>query len=633
MQYPTALKRHFVFFAIALASPGFAQAQASAPQAAIERHIEDPSVRVVSYNESHVIGADAKDVSTVAISTRVLKTGALDAAKRSDLSFSRSAQKIDVLEAYTLKANGRRVPVPRTSWQIHRSEGRQGATAMFSDYSSIGLVFPDLAVGDTTVLKYRISTTEPLFPGKLSIDRDFSRSLTFDHAVVSVEAPAAMPLRYAARGMQESVAVKGGRQYLTWTFENKVPRFSDRTDWSVIDPESEPGVAVSSFTDWTDLARSYVERATPKAAVTPRVLQLSAQIVGERHTVKDKAQAIYSWVSQNISYGGNCVGIGAVVPRDLDVVLDTKMGDCKDHATLLQALLAAQGIASEQVLVNAGSVYRLPKIVVASTVNHVINYLPELKLFVDSTDGGTVFGRLPFSDQDKPVLSAASNVPARTPADEGNNTQTVISHLRIESDGAVEGDMTVRVTGRFAARARQRLLDVSKDEQARFIREVFRRHGLEADGTFEFDDPRPLVDEFSYKGTFRARKAVRYPGPGALGISPWLYTDAAVTTFAQQASLPIEPQDTVCLPVTTKEEYIITLPEKLQVLSVPEGAKVDTEFLSYESRYVLEGRELKVSRILDDRSPANVCTADVSKRMTEALRPVLDDVSQQLLYK
>ena len=41
------------------------------------------------------------------------------------------------------------------------------------------------------------------------------------------------------------------------------------------------------------------------------------------------------------------MGIGAVVPRDMDVVLDAKMGDCKDHATVMQALLASHGKAAK----------------------------------------------------------------------------------------------------------------------------------------------------------------------------------------------------------------------------------------------------------------------------------------------
>jgi transglutaminase-like putative cysteine protease len=86
-----------------------------------------------------------------------------------------------------------------------------------------------------------------------------------------------------------------------------------------------------------------------------------------------------------VTYGGNCVGIGALVPCELNAVLDNRMGDCKDHATLMQALLAARGIDSQQVLVNAGNLYRLFELLVVAQVNHVINYVPELKLFMDAT--------------------------------------------------------------------------------------------------------------------------------------------------------------------------------------------------------------------------------------------------------
>lgn len=190
MQNPVALVRLLAWLVAALAAPSFAQTQPPAQPAAMERHAQDPAVRMVSYNEKHVIGIDGKDVATMAMSVRVLKTSALEDVKQRTLRFSRSAEKMDVLEAYTLKANGRRVLVPRASWQIRRDEGRNGASALFSDYSSISLVFPDLAVGDTAVLKYRKSTIEPLFPGKLSLDRSFARSLAIDNAVVSVDAPA-----------------------------------------------------------------------------------------------------------------------------------------------------------------------------------------------------------------------------------------------------------------------------------------------------------------------------------------------------------------------------------------------------------------------------------------------------------
>ena len=80
------------------------------------------------------------------------------------------------------------------------------------------------------------------------------------------------------------------------------------------------------------------------------------------------------------------------------------MGDCKDHTTLLQALLAVKGIASTPVLINSGDAYTLPEVPAVDIFNHVINYVPSLDLYADSTARYTSFGLLPFDDSGKPVI-------------------------------------------------------------------------------------------------------------------------------------------------------------------------------------------------------------------------------------
>lgn len=61
----------------------------------------------------------------------------------------------------------------------------------------------------------------------------------------------------------------------------------------------------------------------------------------------------------NIRYVGIWLGNGGIVPHPAEDILQNRYGDCKDKATLLQALLAAKGIYSQQVLINLGdSFYR-----------------------------------------------------------------------------------------------------------------------------------------------------------------------------------------------------------------------------------------------------------------------------------
>jgi hypothetical protein len=57
----------------------------------------------------------------------------------SSLSFSTSIQTGEVLEAYTLKKDGRQVAVPAGNYQTEVDDGRRGAGPMFSDRTRISV--------------------------------------------------------------------------------------------------------------------------------------------------------------------------------------------------------------------------------------------------------------------------------------------------------------------------------------------------------------------------------------------------------------------------------------------------------------------------------------------------------------
>ena len=67
--------------------------------------------------------------------------------------------------------------------------------------------------------------------------------------------------------------------------------------------------------------------------------------------------------------------------------------------------------------------------------------------------------------------------------------------------------------------------------------------------------------------------------------------------------------------------------------SWPRLSAFSSQFLNYEASYRLEGRELKVRRSLEDRSPPPVCSPDTMKAYKAGTEGVLADVKQQLLYK
>jgi hypothetical protein len=111
------------------------------------------------------------------------------------------------------------------------------------------------------------------------------------------------------------------------------------------------------------------------------------------------------------------LSVGRVVPHDAATILKNKFGDCKDKVTLMSALLAAKGIASEATLINLGVAYSLPEPPTLAVLNHVIVYLPEFDLYDDPTAHLEAFGTLAPEAYDKPVMrvSATGASLAHTP--------------------------------------------------------------------------------------------------------------------------------------------------------------------------------------------------------------------------
>ena len=64
------------------------------------------------------------------------------------------------------------------------------------------VAFPDVAVGDTVVLSYKLTEKEATFPGNFSMLQTFSKFGVYDDVQVSLSAPASLALRVFSRGVE-----------------------------------------------------------------------------------------------------------------------------------------------------------------------------------------------------------------------------------------------------------------------------------------------------------------------------------------------------------------------------------------------------------------------------------------------
>lgn len=619
------MTRSFLFFVLLLAAfPAFADEEAAL----------DIPIRITSYQVEYKLNDDGTHVETRRQAMKVLDESALEDEKSITLSHSTSVQKIEVIEAYTEKADGKKIPVPKDNYQIEVNSGKDAGGPAFSDETLVTVIFPDLAVGDSTVLAYKLTQTEPIFPGHFSQAEVFPRLAAYDDVKVVFDVPSKVNIQRDVRQMTEATAQNGDRTIYTLAFQNKTPEKSKRRDYSVYDIEKDPGFTFSTFRDYRQIAEAYGSRAREKAAVTPRIQELADQIAPGKEGELKQAGLLHDWVAKNITYAGNCIGVGTVVPRNLDFVLDNKMGDCKDHATLFQALLAAKGIPSTQALINASSSFKLAKVPDVSAINHVINYIPSLNMFADTTARFIPWGMLPYSLYGKPVLLVDNFQDGfKTPLPPIDlNRQRSVADVQIHPDGSADVQVEVSYQGMWGAVSRAQFKNVPKEYEERLIPDMLKRMGMRGSGTLERDDTSQLSDKFHLKGKFKVEQFITPTGAGGLSIYIPFQTQASINHFVRNTDVE-ETADITCSAGNSVEEFTYHFPKGRQILSVPTSFTDSIDVATYKSTYKLKNSVLTVRREFDDRTPGVVCSPDYSRKFQNFIVLLQPKVKEQVLYK
>jgi transglutaminase-like putative cysteine protease len=594
----------------------------------------DIPARYKNWSITYDVNTDGSYIETQKWSTVVLKESAVEDNKRSSVTFSTSVAKGEILEAYTLKKSERRIDAPKSSYQVTTNDGYDRSSPLYSDETTITVVFPDLAVGDTTVFSYRITNREGMFPGHFSITHDFSRFMAYDDVNIKITAPKTMNLRHQSYFLTDQQPIeKDGNKILEWNHQNKNPERWTPADAGISVVGEDPSLYVSTFDNYKQIAEAYGSRATPKAVVTERVRALASQIVADRTTPESQTNALYDWVAKNISYGGNCIGIGAVVPRDLDVVLDNRLGDCKDHATLLQALLAARNIVSDQALINANELYDLPTVPVVSTINHVINYIPSMKLFLDSTASNIPFGMLPTSLAEKPVLLVSNfQQGQKTPSiAQYGHEQIMRTNIRVNSDGTATGTTHISLKGVPAIRAREVMRNLRGDQEEYTLRKVLETQGIHGTGKLQKDDPTELLDSYKFTISFELEDLVNVASTTGLAIKPIVSSFWAISDFIIDAYEPTPNKATPCIGGRSVEEYIYEFPASQTIVGFPKDYVFSSAAIDYKATYQRLENTLTVRRELLNKTSSNMCSVGFTEEHRKSARTIMRDIRSQVL--
>jgi hypothetical protein len=410
------------------------------------------------------------------------------------------------------------------------------------------------------------------------------------------------------------------RRIISWKLGRQVYRADEPGATAPID--REPYLVFSSYSDWQTIGRQFLQEASPMSETTPKLTALAEDITRGIADRRDQARAIHDWVSKNVRYFAIFLGQGGFVPHSAESVLANKYGDCKDHATLMRALLAAKGIEADYALISQQPIYQEPRVASPDWFNHVILWLPEFDEYDDPTASSASFANLPDAEADKTVLRAGNRgvALAKTPPlrAEGNRL-TVTADVTLSPDGMAKGTSTVVASGPVGAQLRGIMTQVALRGGDVLAKELLARQNWRGTGNIEARPATDHTEPFAVRTSFDlSNKFLGDAGNrSAVPVGPRLVAPAWIVF--DEVLREKRTQNFTCKAEVYEQIIDFHLPDGQVVTNIPNGGEVKRGQLTFESRYELREQTLHIERRAVTRVPGQSCSAQSVMDMVPAL--------------
>ena len=587
-------------------------------------------VRFLKYRDIYHLNLDGTFVREVSELKQAVTPASVNALGRQSFSYNSKLESFRLVGAETIKADGTHVKVEPAAVQVQDGMLSTGLDASMEDYKLVVITFPRLAAGDSVSYDVEFTQLQPEFAGFFDVLKTFSRSVVNDDAEIVIDAPREMNLHVEADRVESSpVEETATRRIYRWRYSRD--HIDEYEPYAADGRLADAYIEASNYPDYAAIGNAYYSEAKDKSVPSPAIIKLAADLTAGVSTPQDQAHALYDWVRKNIRYVATYIGAGGWVPHDAEWTLEHRYGDCKDHVTLLAALLAARGIQSETVLVNADmSSFTLPHVPVRA-FNHAISYLPSLNVYLDSTDNLATFGTLPEADSGRPVLhTGPHSYLAQTdlPSAAAMAVQRHVN-VKIGPDGSAKVDVSFTASGVSALAMRNDWQQVGQGGESRWLKDLLHSEGFEGSGSASFHDG---GDEATLTASFKIQDYLRNTEAGAVSADTFLPSPASFSGLLSvfrpaSRALPYE-----CYPSAIHDTIRYQFPENLKILAVPKPTQVASVGFDYRSETNLEGQVFELHQDFTENRVHGRCEAQEYALQRAAVMQIKKNVTAQMLY-
>jgi tetratricopeptide (TPR) repeat protein len=605
---------------------------ASAPVATVTK--PDLTGEAVVVEKSAIVlryARDGSSVRTLTVVAHVLSDAGVRETGIITFPFSSLTETLTFDFVRVRKASGEAIETPVEDAQEVPMPVTQAAP-MYSDLRTKQLPVKSLSVGDTLEYQLTIQGTNADSPGAFWHPMSFSDGLPVKEETVELRVPRDLSVLVKSKKVQPVVSDDGDERVYRWKHEtaSEYPKKQDKDKAAQVELVQEmydPDIAMTSFHSWAEVGAWYrgltKDRAMPDAAIQAKADELTRGLT----TDDAKVDALYHYVATQYRYIAVSFGIGRLQPHTAAEVFRNQYGDCKDKHTLLQAMLAAEKIEAEPVLIGSG-VRVNEALPMPSQFNHMITLvkLKDHEVWLDSTPEVAPSRMLMSGLRDKLALAIPAAGDAKLVRTEvtlpfPSFTRETISGqldthgtLTAHFDLTLRGDVEVMYRSAFhqAARAQWQELEQRVSSATGFAGDV---SAVDASMPEKTAEPFHVSWDYTRKdfGDWENR---RFPG-----LSTWFEGKIAEDATAPKRTILMDPTG------ETEVKVTLTLPEGYTV-TVPSDVKRSTDFAEYTSTYKLKDRTLEMDRTL--RYKVRELPVSEFGAYREFLKAVSDDAAQML---
>ena len=610
--------------AVALAGAALVATQAAAQPAS--------GFRFKQIRQDMVIDPDGRGTLTSSSQLQLLTPTAAGQLAQFPVRYEGMSQDAEVLEAYTLKADGRKLTVDPSNIVTQKTPLANPLLPIYSDAEQKIVIFPNVEAGDTLFLTSRISDKKALIPGQFAFFINLSRAIESDDSIFTLNVPKSMHVTAASHEVTQDVTDRGDSTVYRWSFSNPTPTAAPAT--LVLDPDKGAHFTASSMKDYDAFARVMGALIGPKVAVTPEIQKQADTITAGIADRKQQARAIYDWVNQHLRYVAIDFGNGGFIPHDPNWTLNNAFGDCKDQAVLFASLLKARNIPAELVLINATNRYKLSSVPWGGNFNHVIVYLPDWKIYADTTVKDVPFQTLPIQEYGRPVVHLVETGPAQhkipvLPPDLTSSTYKV--HAVENSAGRFDVQVTTSATGPWAGVLRRLSDTIQTAGPTGAASGLLKAHNFpNATGSLNPAPNSTTAGTVAINGNFHTAGILVGGNINALPGGLQLLNRAGDGPIGPMGNTSITASDeTPCYSARQVEDIDFEFTGDDHLASVPSDTHIHTGNIAYDTKWTASGKTVSLHREFVSKLSEPTCSGKLRQDAADALAKIRADYEQQ----